>query len=66
MVKDNENGYLVPAGDHEAMASAIEKIFSDPEKWSRFSARSRQIVEQQFSMRRVEQDLSRLYRELLQ
>jgi len=66
LVKHNENGYLVPAGDHKALANAIEKIFSDPERWERFSKRSRQIVEEQFSMTRVKNDLSRLCQELIQ
>ncbi|MDY7036653.1 MAG: glycosyltransferase family 4 protein [Thermodesulfobacteriota bacterium] len=61
LVKHNENGYLVPPGDHKALANAIEKIFSDPERWARFSRRSRQIVQQNFSMARVKNDLSRLY-----
>jgi glycosyltransferase involved in cell wall biosynthesis len=66
LVKNDENGYLVPCGDHEALAEAVEKIFLDPKKWARFSMRSREIVEKKFSMYRVEKYLSALYRSLLE
>ena len=31
VVEDNENGLLVPAGDADAMANAINRLIADPE-----------------------------------
>ena len=64
-VRENENGYLVPCGEPKALARAIERVFSEPGKWDKFSARSCQIVEKQFSMCRVKRQLGSLYQDLL-
>ena len=44
VVKDNENGLLVPAGDADAMASAINKLISDPELRLRLGQRARETA----------------------
>jgi glycosyltransferase involved in cell wall biosynthesis len=44
VVKDNENGLLVPAGDAEAMASAINRLIADPNLRSRLGQQARETA----------------------
>jgi glycosyltransferase involved in cell wall biosynthesis len=44
LLRDGENGFLVPAGDERAAAEAIGRLASDPELRRRAGARSRELV----------------------
>lgn len=44
LLREGENGRLVPAGDVEAAAAALAELARDPELRRRWGARSRQIV----------------------
>jgi len=43
LLRDGENGFLVPAGDVTAVAAAVRRL-EDPELRARFGARSRELV----------------------
>ena len=43
LLRDGENGFLVPAGDVTAAAAAVRRL-EDPELRARFGARSRELV----------------------
>lgn len=40
-VRDGETGFLVPFGDAEAFAAAVERLLSDPALWNAFSENGR-------------------------
>ena len=44
LLRDSENGFLVPVGDHRAAALALTTLAADPELRERFGARSRELV----------------------
>jgi glycosyltransferase involved in cell wall biosynthesis len=65
VVRDGENGLLVPARDPVALADAIEKLLKDPALRARMGARGRQIAEQEFSEDLVIRETLVVYRGLL-
>jgi glycosyltransferase involved in cell wall biosynthesis len=44
LLRDDENGLLLPAGDVDAAARAIQRLADDPELRRRMGARSRELV----------------------
>ena len=59
------NALLVPAGDAEALAEAIETMMKDRELRLRLGGASRQLVVDQFSSRRIGHEIITLYARLL-
>jgi 1,2-diacylglycerol 3-alpha-glucosyltransferase len=43
-IVDGETGFIVPIGDHEAMAERLETLLRDPQKASQMGARARQHI----------------------
>jgi glycosyltransferase involved in cell wall biosynthesis len=64
-VENEGNGYLISPGNPRLMAKAIEQVFSDMEKWKRFSSRSLQIAQERFNMAKIKDKLGKIYQELL-
>jgi len=50
LVRDNENGYLVPPEDVTALQTALTRALSDRENLRRMSAAARRVVENEFSL----------------
>src|SRR5205085_9609469 len=48
-VVEGETGYLIPAGDDEAMATRIVSLLREPERARAMGRRGKQIVEENFS-----------------
>jgi glycosyltransferase involved in cell wall biosynthesis len=48
-VVEGETGYIVPAGDHEAMAGRIIKLLGDPRRGQGMGQRGRELAEGKFS-----------------
>jgi glycosyltransferase involved in cell wall biosynthesis len=44
LLRDGENGFLVPAGDSDAAAEALRKLAADPDLRRRMGERSRELV----------------------
>src|SRR5207237_9470217 len=44
LLRDGENGFLVPAGDVDAAAAALRRLADDPVLRRRMGARSRELV----------------------
>jgi glycosyltransferase involved in cell wall biosynthesis len=44
LVRDGENGYIVPVGDIPALAQRLKDVLSDPEKARRMGQRSLEII----------------------
>lgn len=50
IVDDGENGVLVPAGDPEAMAEAMQSLLTDPKRAKEFALRLRKKIESHFTL----------------
>lgn len=64
VVRDGENGCLVPPRDVEALTAALRGLIEDPDLRRRYGACSRQIAEQSFGLDRVIDETLTLYRAL--
>lgn len=65
IVKDGENGVLIPERDSQALADAILSLLNDPQKMEQFGKRGRQLVLEEFSEDIVVSKTMKLYDELL-
>lgn len=50
-IRPGETGWLVPAGDSEALAEAIMEVLNDPDEASRRASRGRRMVEEEYSVK---------------
>ena len=64
IVKDGENGFLVPVRDSAALAAAVGKLLNDPHLRRRFGTRGRELVIEKFSLERVVTDTLSVYGKL--
>lgn len=64
IVRHGENGFLVPLRDAAGLADAIEKLLSEPALRLKMGAKSRQMVEAEFSETQVARQTLAVYREL--
>ena len=64
IVRDGENGFLVPVRDSAALAVAIRKLMDDPPLRRRFGVRGRELVMKRFSLEKVIADTLAVYRRL--
>lgn len=60
-VKEGETGHLVPPGDAEAMARAIDTLVADPERLAAMSAAARRDAVERFDHKREVDDYERWY-----
>ena len=65
VVRQGENGVLVPARDPEALAKAIENLIKNVELRESMGKRGRKIAEAEFSVDKVVDQTLALYQELL-
>ena len=61
LVADGETGMLIPAGDAEALASAIQCLARDADRAREMGSRGRERAAQQFSLERAIESYLRLY-----
>lgn len=59
-VVSNENGFLVPSRDADALAERMLWFVDNPSRWQTMSDRSRALAEEYFDVRRVNHDLLRI------
>lgn len=52
-VREGETGLLVPPGDAEALAEALERVLTDRREWLRLSEAGREFARTEFRMSRV-------------
>jgi glycosyltransferase involved in cell wall biosynthesis len=62
VVRDGENGVLVPARDSDALARAMLALARDKARRERLAANGRAIVEARFTLDRMIDDYARAYR----
>jgi len=61
IVRDGENGYLVPPQDSEALAKAILRLIQNPELRTKMAHASRHHAESQFGEDKIHQETIELY-----
>lgn len=64
IVRDGENGFLVPPQNSEELANALRKLIVDSELRKKFGESSAEIVRQEFSSEIVQQKLLSVYESL--
>jgi len=65
IVRDGENGFLIPPGDPEALAEAIARLASEPGLRDEMGRRGRKVAVESFSIEQVVGETMKVYRELL-
>jgi glycosyltransferase involved in cell wall biosynthesis len=65
LVRDGDNGLLVPALDVDALATALRALLSSPAEAREMGLRGRRRVESELSMERMAQGHGALYRRAL-
>jgi glycosyltransferase involved in cell wall biosynthesis len=64
-VFNGRNGFLVPAGDIEALAAAISQLIANPDLARRYGETGRRMVEEQFNVDLMVSEVQSLYDRLL-
>ena len=65
IVRNKENGYIVPPCDERALCKAILDMFSNEEKLEKMGQRSRELFERSFSLKHMSNQLDVLYMNLM-
>lgn len=65
IVRHEENGLLVPVRDAVSLAAALRRLIKNPLLRRRMGARGREIVEKEFSLKKVISETLAVYQELL-
>ncbi|MHB1174514.1 MAG: glycosyltransferase [Sulfuriferula sp.] len=66
IVRDGDNGFLVPVRDAQALAIALRSLIDNPVLRAEMGLRSREIVLAEFSREQVIAETLAVYRELTQ
>ncbi|MEH6991041.1 glycosyltransferase family 4 protein [Cytobacillus firmus] len=64
LVKNNENGYVVPINNEEKFAEAITKLYKSVKIRNNFSLKGLEYVER-FSLEKITREMEKIYMELL-
>jgi len=64
VVKNDLSGLVTPPGDADALASALESLPSDPERWSRLAANGQRRARELFDVERSVDKLERIFARL--
>ena len=65
VVKDQQNGLIVPAGDVENLAQRMIDLLTRPERARELGEAGREHVRKEYSVTRMLEQTATLYRELL-
>jgi glycosyltransferase involved in cell wall biosynthesis len=65
-VEHGQNGFIIAAGDSDALADALATLHADPARRAKMGKRSRQIVEERFTLPQMCEAHEKLYVLLLQ
>ena len=66
LIRNGENGLLVPAGDAEALAQALGRILREPALRERLAMHARTTIEAEFNLETIAANLECLFRESVQ
>jgi len=65
IVRNNENGFLVPPKDLKSLTASLKILIKDPNLRAKMGARGREIVEAEFSEKIVVKQTMEVYERLL-
>ena len=65
IIEDGHSGKLVPAGDPESLAAAVNDLLEDPVERSRLGRNALLAARRRYSLARMASDTERVYREVL-
>jgi glycosyltransferase involved in cell wall biosynthesis len=63
IIDDGQSGRLVPIGDDQSLAKAMDQMLSDPKQRERLSENARRVVRQRFSLEQMVEATEQVYRE---
>jgi glycosyltransferase involved in cell wall biosynthesis len=63
MIRDGENGYLIPFGDEDVLADRLLTLFDSPERAAEMGRAGRELVEERYDWERVAAEYERVFRE---
>lgn len=66
IIKDNENGLLIPPKDSSGLASAIMKLMDSPWLAKKMGERGRELVSKNFSLDKMTQRIEEIYRQCVE
>jgi glycosyltransferase involved in cell wall biosynthesis len=66
VVRDGENGLLVPAGDKQALYAALRRLADDPDLRRKLADRGRATIRESFDIRVAAERIKTIYREVLE
>lgn len=66
VVKDGQTGFVLPAGDAQALAAKVELLLSDPEVAHAMGEAARDWVRARYTWQRLVADITALYDELME
>ncbi|MCG3133155.1 MAG: N-acetyl-alpha-D-glucosaminyl L-malate synthase [Planctomycetes bacterium] len=66
VVRDGENGWLVPAGDERAVAAALSRTLSDPRRAEAMGRRGGEIFRSAYTLERMASGYGRVYKEAME
>lgn len=66
LIRNGENGLLVPAGDAEALAQALGRILREPALREKLAMHARTTIEAEFNLETIAANLECLFRESVQ
>jgi sugar transferase (PEP-CTERM/EpsH1 system associated) len=66
LVKEGENGFLVPVGDADALAQALGRLIKDRDLLRRIGAANRRVAEEKFDIADTARNYEELYLRLLE
>jgi D-inositol-3-phosphate glycosyltransferase len=65
VIREGQTGWLVPAGDHTALAGALRRVLADSELAEAVGQRGRQQAEEQYAWPKLASEIRTLYRGVL-
>ncbi len=66
IVEEGANGYLVPPGDADRLAGAIERLVRDPDLRKRMGQQGKQVYEAKFTQSKMVRQIENLYDQLIE
>ena len=66
IIDNNQTGRLVPIGDVEALARALDELLSDPKKRDRLSESAQRAVRERFSLERMLAATEQVYQQVIE